>query len=287
MKDTKLTPRIAETARGLWVVYFAVSVLCFLAYRAAGMSWADAFMHMCSTMGLGGFSSHDASFGYWNSPLIEAVAVVFMTAVPASASRCTSSPGGSARCGRCCADVEARAYCRRAGRRRSRWSRPTCSPPAPIRATARRCATPRSTSSRWRRPPATPRPTTRSGRMFAPMLMILLGCFADLRRLDRRRHEDGPRAAAAQAVAAASWCASSIRASSTRSSSAAAPCRPRVLEAVIAFMMIYGATLVGADLAVAVRRARYRHRGHRGTRPASTTSAPDSATSGRRSTTAA
>jgi trk system potassium uptake protein TrkH len=78
MKDTKLTPRIAQTARGLWGVYFVLSTACLLAYRWAGMSWADAFMHMCSTMGLGGFSSHDASFGYWDSPLIEAVATVFM-----------------------------------------------------------------------------------------------------------------------------------------------------------------------------------------------------------------
>ena len=78
LKDQKLTPRMAETARGLWTVYFVFSLACFFAYRAAGMSWADAFMHMCTTMGLGGFSSHDASFGYWNSPLIEAVAVVFM-----------------------------------------------------------------------------------------------------------------------------------------------------------------------------------------------------------------
>ncbi len=78
MKDAKLTPRIAETARGLWTVYFIGCVACFFAYRWAGMSWADAFMHMCSTMGLAGFSSHDASFGHWNSPLIEAVAVVFM-----------------------------------------------------------------------------------------------------------------------------------------------------------------------------------------------------------------
>jgi trk system potassium uptake protein len=78
MKDEKLTPRIAETARGLWGVYFAISLLCFLAYRVAGMGWADAFMHMCSTMGLGGFSSHDASFGFFNSPAIEAVAIVFM-----------------------------------------------------------------------------------------------------------------------------------------------------------------------------------------------------------------
>jgi trk system potassium uptake protein TrkH len=78
MKDAKLTPRIAETARGLWVVYFVGCLACFFAYRAAGMSWADAFMHMCTTMSLAGFSSHDASFGYWNSPLIEAVAVFFM-----------------------------------------------------------------------------------------------------------------------------------------------------------------------------------------------------------------
>jgi trk system potassium uptake protein TrkH len=79
LKDARLTPRIAETARGLWTVYFALSAACLLAYRWAGMNWADAFMHMCSTMGLGGFSSHDASYGYWNSPLIEGVAMVFMT----------------------------------------------------------------------------------------------------------------------------------------------------------------------------------------------------------------
>jgi len=78
MKDQKLTPRIAETARGLWVVYFAIALACFLAYRVAGMGWADAFMHMCSTMGLGGFSSYDASYAQFNSPAIEAVAVVFM-----------------------------------------------------------------------------------------------------------------------------------------------------------------------------------------------------------------
>jgi trk system potassium uptake protein len=78
MKEAKLTPRIAETARGLWAVYVGLSLLCMLAYRGAGMDWADAFMHMCSTMGLGGFSSYDASFGHWNSPLIETVAIVFM-----------------------------------------------------------------------------------------------------------------------------------------------------------------------------------------------------------------
>jgi trk system potassium uptake protein TrkH len=78
MKDQKLTPRIADTARAIWIVYALLAVGCTLAYRWAGMSWEDAFMHMCSTISLGGFSSHDASFGHWNSPLIEAVAVVFM-----------------------------------------------------------------------------------------------------------------------------------------------------------------------------------------------------------------
>ena len=78
MKDTRLTPRIAETARGLWSVYFTLSLVCFLAYRAGGMSWADAFMHMCSTVGLGGFSSHDQSFAHWNSPTLEWLGILFM-----------------------------------------------------------------------------------------------------------------------------------------------------------------------------------------------------------------
>ena len=79
MKDTKFTPRISETARGLWGVYFLFSLACLAAYRWAGMSWADAFMHMCTTMGLGGFSAYDASFAHFNSERIEWVAVVFMT----------------------------------------------------------------------------------------------------------------------------------------------------------------------------------------------------------------
>jgi len=78
MKDTKLTPRIAETAKGLWLVYFSLTVACGLAYHWAGMSWLDAVMHAFTTMGLGGFSTHDASFAHWNSPRIEVVAIVFM-----------------------------------------------------------------------------------------------------------------------------------------------------------------------------------------------------------------
>ena len=78
LKEAKLTPRIAETAKGLYAIYASISIACMLAYRLAGMTWPDAYMHMCSTMGLGGFSSHDASFGYWDSPAIEYTAVVFM-----------------------------------------------------------------------------------------------------------------------------------------------------------------------------------------------------------------
>ena len=78
MKDAKMTPRIAETAKGLYVVYLAVTVLCLASYRLAGMSWFDAVCHTFSTMGLGGFSTHDASFGYFDSPAIEAVSILFM-----------------------------------------------------------------------------------------------------------------------------------------------------------------------------------------------------------------
>ncbi|MCX8085495.1 MAG: TrkH family potassium uptake protein [Rhodocyclaceae bacterium] len=78
MKDTQLTPRLAETAKGLWLVYGLISAACCMSFYLAGMTGFDAVMHTFSTMGLGGFSSHDASFGYWNSPAIEAVAIIFM-----------------------------------------------------------------------------------------------------------------------------------------------------------------------------------------------------------------
>ncbi len=79
IKETRLTPRMAQTAKGLWLVYLALAIACTLGYFWAGMSWGDAFIHMFTTLGLGGFSSHDASYAYFNSPRIEAVAIVFMT----------------------------------------------------------------------------------------------------------------------------------------------------------------------------------------------------------------
>jgi len=78
MKDSQLTPRITETAKGLWLVYAGITLACILSFRAVDMTWLDAVMHGFTTMGLGGFSSHDASFGYFDSPAIEAVTIVFM-----------------------------------------------------------------------------------------------------------------------------------------------------------------------------------------------------------------
>jgi len=78
MKDSDLTPRIADTARNLWVVYLGITLVCMLSLRQAGMSWLDSVCHAFSTMGLGGFSTHDASIGYYNSPAIEIVMIVFM-----------------------------------------------------------------------------------------------------------------------------------------------------------------------------------------------------------------
>lgn len=78
LKETKLTPRIADTAKALYAVYAAVSASCFLAYWVGGMGLADAFMHMCATVSLGGFSSYDASFGQFDSALLEAIAITFM-----------------------------------------------------------------------------------------------------------------------------------------------------------------------------------------------------------------
>jgi len=77
-KDHKLTPRIAETARALWMVYLGLNILCALSYWVGGMSFFDAVCHAMATVATGGLSTHDASFGYWNSPLIEGIAIFFM-----------------------------------------------------------------------------------------------------------------------------------------------------------------------------------------------------------------
>ena len=78
MKDTALTPRITETARNLWLVYLGITIACILSLKAVGMNWLDAICHAFAAMGLGGFSTHDANVGYFNSPAIEFVLIVFM-----------------------------------------------------------------------------------------------------------------------------------------------------------------------------------------------------------------
>lgn len=78
IKDTKLTPRITETAKALWYIYLSLTIACGLAYWLAGMSAFDAISHSFSTVSIGGFSTHDSSIGYFNSKLIDAIAVVFM-----------------------------------------------------------------------------------------------------------------------------------------------------------------------------------------------------------------
>lgn len=78
MKNAKLTPRITETARVLWLVYLSLTVVCGLSYWAMGMTPFDALCHAFSTIATGGFSTHDASIGYYNSPALEWVVMLFM-----------------------------------------------------------------------------------------------------------------------------------------------------------------------------------------------------------------
>jgi trk system potassium uptake protein TrkH len=78
VKDAKLTPRITETAKLLWLVYAGITLACVVALYAAGMSLFDAICHAFATMSLGGFSNYDANVGHFNSPMIEFVLMVFM-----------------------------------------------------------------------------------------------------------------------------------------------------------------------------------------------------------------
>jgi len=78
MKDSKLTARIADTAKALWLVYFAITVACILSLKVVGMNWLDAICHAFAALSLGGFSTYDASVGHFDSPAIEVVLIVFM-----------------------------------------------------------------------------------------------------------------------------------------------------------------------------------------------------------------
>ncbi len=78
VKDNKLVPRLAETAKALWYIYLTLTVVCALAYWIAGMNLFDAISHSFTTVAIGGFSTHDQSMGYFDNPAVDMVAIVFM-----------------------------------------------------------------------------------------------------------------------------------------------------------------------------------------------------------------
>lgn len=78
VKDSKLTPRITETAKWLFLIYLALTALCATSYWLAGMGLFDAVAHSFSTVAIGGFSTHDASIGYFESPAIMVITIFFM-----------------------------------------------------------------------------------------------------------------------------------------------------------------------------------------------------------------
>lgn len=78
MKDNKLTPRITETAKALWYIYLSLTIACAVAFWLNGMSLFDAIGHSFSTVAIGGFSTHDASIGYFDNANIEIIAIIFM-----------------------------------------------------------------------------------------------------------------------------------------------------------------------------------------------------------------
>lgn len=77
VKESDLPPRIAQTAKALWLAYVVITVVCVIALHLAGMGWFDAVCHAFAAMSLGGFSTHDASVGFFNSLPIEIVLTVF------------------------------------------------------------------------------------------------------------------------------------------------------------------------------------------------------------------
>lgn len=78
VRDTKLTPRITETAKLLWLIYVGLTALCAVFYWLAGMTAFDAVGHAFSTVATAGFSTHDAGIAHYDSPLVETVAMLFM-----------------------------------------------------------------------------------------------------------------------------------------------------------------------------------------------------------------
>jgi trk system potassium uptake protein TrkH len=78
LSTDRITPKLAQTAKSLWLIYLFLTIICAIFYYLAGMDAFDAISHSFSTIAIGGFSTHDASIGYFNSPSVEIVAIIFM-----------------------------------------------------------------------------------------------------------------------------------------------------------------------------------------------------------------
>ena len=74
----KLQPRIKETAKRLWIIYISFTILLFFILWAEGMNLFDAVNHAMTTFATGGFSTKNASIGYFESPLIQYTIILFM-----------------------------------------------------------------------------------------------------------------------------------------------------------------------------------------------------------------
>ena len=78
IKDNKMTPRITQTAKALFFLYVGLTLACAVCYWIAGMSGFDAICHAFSTVAIGGFSTHDASIGYFQNPAVLVICCIFM-----------------------------------------------------------------------------------------------------------------------------------------------------------------------------------------------------------------
>ena len=159
MKDERLTPRIASTAKALYAVYFVFSILCFLSYRAVGLSWFEAWCH--TTMGLGGFSTWDDGFAHFDSVPVEIVAMVFMLIAGINfATHFNAFRQQRAGYLRCPEAIPYLVVVLGVGLVISVFLYVRASTPS----RCRRCATACSTPSPWRPPRATPTPISPNGR---------------------------------------------------------------------------------------------------------------------------
>lgn len=78
-RSDKAMPRLVSVTRALCFIYVIATIACAMTYAALGMSVFDAICHAMTTLATGGFSTHDRSFGFFQSPAILWAAVLFMT----------------------------------------------------------------------------------------------------------------------------------------------------------------------------------------------------------------